>query len=118
MNLKFRNILFIFLGIAVDLSKRAITGPWQVTLHSYLGNVAVSFAVYFLCRNLPLPARFAPLYAGAMTLVVVELFELLDGFGLMSNVFDPFDLAANALGVLLAFVIDWATAPRGIPAAK
>jgi hypothetical protein len=39
-------------------------------------------------------------------LLAVTAFELADGFGLMSNVYDPIDLAANAAGVALAWAVD------------
>ena len=39
-------------------------------------------------------------------LLTVELFELLNGFGVMSNVYDPWDYLANALGIGLAVGID------------
>ena len=51
----------------------------------------------------------------AMALLVVEIYELADGFGIMANVYDPFDYLANALGVGLAYVVDAALA-RIIPA--
>jgi hypothetical protein len=46
------------------------------------------------------------LLAAAVALAAVELFEAADGFGLMANVYDPVDFAANAPGVALAVVID------------
>ena len=39
-------------------------------------------------------------------MALVELFEAFDGFGVMTNTYDPFDFVANALGVGLALVVD------------
>jgi hypothetical protein len=41
-----------------------------------------------------------------IALFVVEGFELTNGFGIMTNVYDPFDYLANALGVALAYFVD------------
>ena len=46
------------------------------------------------------------LYAFIGALLAVESFELLNGFGVMTNVYDPWDLLANAMGVGLALVVD------------
>jgi hypothetical protein len=45
-------------------------------------------------------------FAAGLALTVVELFEAFDGFGVMTNMYDPFDFFANALGVGLAVVVD------------
>ena len=42
----------------------------------------------------------------ALALVIVEAFELTNGFGLMTNVYDPFDLLANLAGIIVAYAID------------
>ncbi len=39
----------------------------------------------------------------ALAVAVVELFEITNGFGVMSNVYDPIDLVANVMGVTLAW---------------
>ncbi|MBI5033278.1 MAG: hypothetical protein HZB51_22390 [Chloroflexi bacterium] len=41
-----------------------------------------------------------------IALLVVEGFEFTNGFGIMTNVYDPFDYLANALGVALAYFVD------------
>ena len=48
--------------------------------------------------NKPLTALIA--------LLIVELFEVLNGFGVMTNIYDEVDLLANLLGILFAFSID------------
>lgn len=50
--------------------------------------------------------RLTSIVIALIALLVVESFELTDGFGIMMNVYDPFDHLANALGVLLAFCVD------------
>ena len=100
-----RDVLLILLGVAGLLSKRWLAESLGELIFSYLGNVTVSFAVYFWVS---LAAR-QRLSRGALilfALLIVETFELIDGFGIMSNVYDRFDLLANALGVALAWCVD------------
>ena len=102
-----RNLLFVAVAIVLFLMKRQYAGPFQELVQSYAGNVTVSFALYFvflrMCMMLP---RFGRLIAAALVLVCVESFELLDGFGFMSNTYDSFDLLANAIGVGFALSLD------------
>ena len=44
--------------------------------------------------------------AAVFALLAAELFEATDGFGVMSNVYDPGDYVANAAGVLVAVAVD------------
>ncbi len=108
-----RNVLFILIGIAMLLLKSRYHGPLAAVVHDHGGNVGVSFSVYFLASRAV--AQMLPgsdwntrhrLTAAALALLCVESFELLDGFGLMSNVYDPMDLLANAMGVAAALCID------------
>jgi hypothetical protein len=73
---------------------------------SYGGNVTASFAVYFIVRQAStvVPLNWAP--SAIIALLVVELFEVTNGFVVMTNVYDPFDLVANALAVALAVAVD------------
>jgi hypothetical protein len=48
-------------------------------------------------------------------LAIVEAFELTDGFGVMTNVYNPFDYLANALGVALACGVDLFLSPPSKP---
>jgi hypothetical protein len=41
--------------------------------------------------------------------VVVELFEASNGFGVMTNVYDQVDFAANVVGIALALTVDIVT---------
>lgn len=103
---KARNVLFVLLGVAALVLKRRYSGPYQEAVHSYGGNISASFAVYFVVTQLPFHPRFRKLLAAGLALAVVELFEALNGFGLMTNVYDQTDFAANAVGIALALAVD------------
>jgi hypothetical protein len=103
---KARNVLYVLVGVAALVLKKYYAGPGEQSVHNYGGNVAASFAVYFLFLQLPIPTLFKKPVAAALALAVVELFEAFDGFGVMTNTYDPFDFVANALGVALALTID------------
>jgi len=49
------------------------------------------------------------LSAAFLAMVVVTSFELADGFGVLTNVYDPADLLANPVGIGLAVVVDVVT---------
>ncbi len=101
-----RAVICILLATTVLMLKGSYSGPHAVIVMSYFGNISVSFAVYFLGTILARRLRRARLFAAATSLLAVEAFELSDGFGVMSNVYDPFDLLANAIGVALGFSLD------------
>ncbi len=100
------NILFVLLGIAGLVLKAHYSGPAQDLVHSYGGNVAASFAVYFLARHATAWSDFSRPVAAGLALLVVQLFEVFDGFGLMTNVYDRVDLVANAAGIAVAVTLD------------
>lgn len=68
--------------------------------------MTASFAVFFIVRQVSTPRPLDWLPSAIIALLVVELFEVTDGFGVMTNVYDPFDLVANALAVALAVAVD------------
>ncbi|HOX87803.1 MAG TPA: hypothetical protein PLY04_17610 [bacterium] len=105
MHEKTRNVFFVFLGVIGLLLKRHYGGPCQEIIFSYGGNISASFATYFVVSNLRLQMKFRSLLTAAMALTIVELFEISNGFGLMTNTYDPFDLVANAAGILLAWMV-------------
>jgi len=100
-------VIFVAIAIILFLLKGQYSGPYRVLIYSYGGNVTVSFAFYFvflkLCMMSP---RLGRLIAAGAVLACVESFELLDGFGFTANVYDPFDLLANAVGVGCALGLD------------
>jgi len=103
---KVGNVLYVLVGVAALVLKKHYAGPGEQLVHNYGGNVAASFAVYFLCLQPPILAMLKKPFAAGLALAVVELFEAFDGFGVMTNTYDPFDFVANALGVGLALVVD------------
>ena len=109
-----RDIIFIAMGVLVLLLKPHYSGPGAEVVYAYAGNVSISFAVYFILRIAD-KLKFSKLAAAGAALLVVELFEATDGFGIMTNTYDPFDFVANAIGVGLALMIDhvlWVKATR------
>jgi len=103
---KTRNVLFVLLGVVALVLKPSFVEPSAGIVHRWGGNLAVSFACYFLANIPPMRTRHRKLVAAASALVAVEAFEATNGFGIMSNVYDPIDFAANVLGVGLALMID------------
>ena len=105
-SLRIQYLIFILIGVVVLLFKRNYVGPFAVLIYRHGSNFSVSFAVYFIARlgfrTLPYPRVFSTIGS----LLAVELFELTNGFGVMSNVYDPWDYLANALGIGFALVID------------
>jgi hypothetical protein len=108
---KARNVFFVLLGVAALLLKSHYSGPFVEIVHSYAGNIAASFAVYFVVRISTSGWRYGRLVAAGIALLIVELFEAANGFGVMANVYDPIDFVANAVGVVLALVLDTLAAP-------
>jgi hypothetical protein len=105
-NFEARNVLFALIGAAALVLKGHYSGPFEELVFSYAGNVTASFAVYFIVGFLPFDPRFRKLLSAGVALLVVQLFEALDGFGVMTNVYDRIDFAANAVGIGLALLTD------------
>lgn len=103
---KARSISFVLLGVAALVLKRYYSGPLVETILSYGGNISASFAVYFMVRILTSGWTQGTLVTAGIALPIVELFEATDGFGVMTNVYDPVDFVANAVGVGLALGLD------------
>jgi hypothetical protein len=103
---KARSVLLVLIGIAALVMTRHYSGPFAEMVHSYGGNVSASFAVYFLIRIVTFQSGHGRLLTACVAFLIVALFEVADGFGVMTNVYDPVDLAGNALGVGLAVAVD------------
>jgi hypothetical protein len=103
---KVRSLFFVLLGGAALVLKRHYSGPFVEVVKSYGGNIAASFSVYFLVGIYTFGWKFRRLLTVGIALLVVELFEATDGFGVMTNVYDRNDFAANAVGIGLALAID------------
>jgi hypothetical protein len=104
-----RNIALALLGAAAFVLKRSYAGVGKRVIHAYAGNLLVSFALYFAVLSAMLRYRHPRLLAAAITFSVVTAFELTNGFGVMANVYDPFDIAANAAGIGFAVLVDLAS---------
>jgi len=111
---KLRNVLFILLGIAGLLLKKQYNGIYSELLKSYLGNISVSFAMYFLVSIYAVRWKNRKVISTVIALAIVELFEITDGFGVMSNTFDKYDLVANFVGVGLALLLGMALKRKSI----
>ena len=101
-----RIVFLVFVGVAGLLLKGSYAGPSMEFVQSYLGNVSVSFSVYFVCLNVAGRWRNGNVLSALMALAAVNLFEALDGFRIMTNVYDPWDYLANTIGVTVALVVD------------
>lgn len=106
-----RNVLFILAGIAGLLLKQHYHGPFAHLVDAYLGNIAVSFAVYFLLLQGGARFGIGSGAAAAAAFLVTGAFEATGGFGVMANVYDPLDFLANGAGIGIALAVDLAT-PR------
>ncbi|MDH3399998.1 MAG: hypothetical protein OEM03_03435 [Chromatiales bacterium] len=106
---KVRNVFFALLGAAGLVFKPLYAGPFQEFVLSYGGNFSVSFALYFAAINASVNTAYPRFLAALLVLVAVQAFELLDGFGVMANVYDPLDLLANFAGVGFAVLVDLAS---------
>jgi len=103
---KVRNVLFILLGAIVLVLKHNYNGPFTEIIKSYAGNISISFAVYFIIGFSSHNWKKIKLITATMALLIVELFEITNGFGIMENVFDTIDLFANFIGIFLALFLD------------
>ena len=101
-----RYISFDLLGVLGLVLKSTYQGPYYELVHSYAGNVTASFAVYFVVCIGSMQFKLKRLFIALIALLVVELFEATNGFGVMSNAYDPFDFLSNAIGVVLAIGAD------------
>ncbi|MBK6766768.1 MAG: hypothetical protein IPG71_10755 [bacterium] len=81
-------------------------GPGEILVHSYVSNIAFSFAAYFLIFLARIRVIERRWRAAGVALSVAMISELLQGIRLLDGVFDPWDFAANGLGVALALVTD------------
>ena len=105
-NEKIRNVIFILLGVLLLLIKPHYNGPFLDIVKSYLGNISISFSVYFIISFYSRHWKMNKLITALIALLIVELFEVLNGFGIMTNVYDNMDLIANPFGILFALSID------------
>ena len=101
----YRQLLMVLGGTVCLLLKRWFAKYLGDLAFSYVGNLSASFAVYFLVSMATVP-KLTRVMAAMLALLVVESFEFTNGFGIMTNVYDPFDYLANAIGIGLAICVD------------
>ena len=101
-----RNVAFALLGAAALVLKHSYAGVGQEVIHAYAGNSVVSFSLYFALLGAVLRFPYPRLIDAVVVFLVVTAFEVTNGFGVMANVYDPFDIAANAAGIGLAVLVD------------
>ena len=101
-----RNVFFALLGAAGLVLKSSYAGPLQPIVHSYGGNLSVSFALYFASVSATRRYRHPRIFAALITFAAVASFELTDGFGILANVYDAADLLADGAGVGSAVLVD------------
>lgn len=104
-----RDLLLALLGILALLLKYRLARFGGVLVHDYGGNLAASFAAFFILKLPAVPSRFRLAIAAVLTLLATQLFEATNGFGFMSNIYDPGDYLANAVGVGLALGVEGIT---------
>ena len=103
---KVRNVLFVLLGVLVLLLKHSFNGPALEIVKSYSGNLSISFAVYFLLCFSSDHWKQNKFITAIISLIIAELFEITNGFGIMTNTYDIIDLLINLIGVILALAVD------------
>ncbi|MGB7116586.1 MAG: hypothetical protein WBD56_10610 [Anaerolineales bacterium] len=104
-----RNTVFVLLGTAGLVLKSWFSDYLPDFVLNYAGNLCVSFAVYFIVKLSSAKIRFNRVVIAITALLIVELFEATNGFGVMANTYDRLDFLANALGITLAIVVDIST---------
>jgi hypothetical protein len=100
----------VLVGVIGLVTKPRWGGAIGDLIWSYWGNVSVSFSVFFIVGLIPQFRKLGGFTIAIIALVIVELFELTNGFGVMSNVYDPMDMLANVVGVGIALSADIAWA--------
>jgi uncharacterized membrane protein YjdF len=103
--LHIRNVAMVLIGVVALLSKSWFRESLGNLAYAYLGNLSASFAVFFVVAIAAAP-KLHRIWIAAIAMAIVDAFELTNGFGVMTNVYDPFDYLANSLGVALAFCVD------------
>lgn len=104
-----RNVGFVLVGVAAMLLKARYSAQLPEPIRNGGGNAAGSFAVYFVIGSSVLGRRIGRLGTVLVALLAVQSFEATDGFGVMTNTYDPMDYVANFVGIAAAVAADLAT---------
>jgi len=83
-------------------------GAWPVFINSYLIDILLPFAFYFLLTLRPMPFKQPWLVSAGLVFMAAAAAELAQAFGLpvLGRTFDPLDFVAYAAGAGLAMVVD------------
>ncbi len=103
-----QDAILALLGVLALLLKKWLAPFGGALVHDYAGNVAASFAAFFVFKLPAVPGRFRLGAAAVLALLATELFEATDGYGFMSNTYDSGDYLANAVGVAFALGVEGA----------
>ena len=98
--------ILILLGIAAFIYKSQYQGPYQELVISYGGNFSISFVLYLLFSIYASSSSINKFFVFVITLTIVELYEVTNGYGIIPHVYDARDLLANLVGVFLAAMAD------------
>ncbi|MFH0736794.1 MAG: hypothetical protein V1773_18335 [bacterium] len=99
-------LVLIIIGVFGLILKRSYTGEYIDFVRSYLGNFSISFAIFFLVEIGSKKLKLNNYVLALLSLSILELFELTNGFGIMQNVYDPYDLVVNFIGVGFAVIVN------------
>ena len=84
MNLRKRNVLMVLVGVTALLIKSWFQDFPCSLARDYLGNVAASFAIFFLIAIAAAP-KLHRIWVAVIALTIVEAIELTDGYGVMTK---------------------------------
>jgi hypothetical protein len=107
VNLRLLRVLFVLIGVLVLILGGQYSGPAETLVHSYGSNIAFSFAAYFLFQLTKWRIAERRSWAVGVIFIGDSLQEIAQGLGFMTGVFDPWDFFANAVGIAIAFAVDW-----------
>jgi hypothetical protein len=103
VNDKLLKVFLILLGISAFILKSQYQGPYQELVINYGSNFLISFVIYFLLSFFAASNKFIVV---VISLALVELFEVTNGYGIIPHAYDAFVLLANFIGVFLAVCLD------------
>ena len=104
MSAKSKKLIIVTGAIIGLLFSRLYIGPGSDFFNSYGTNISISFGAYFILKFFNLPMN--KLAYGGIIFFFVSLQEITQGLGLYPGNIDNLDFLFNALGVVLAIIVD------------
>ncbi|MDX1701252.1 MAG: hypothetical protein R3250_11570 [Melioribacteraceae bacterium] len=104
MSAKSKTLIIVTGAIIGLLFSRLYIGPGSDFFTNYGTNISFSFAAYFILKLFNLPIN--KLAAGGIIFFIVSLQEIAQGIGLYPGNMDSLDYLFNAVGVVLAIILD------------